>query len=126
MSSNKRCPECRQWMNKNSVKCGCGWKSEEDDSTYVPNGQCLYQALGRRCPLPAPSAANLLGPGRWYCTGHLRNLGNAKRCEEILIEAENNFEAIMENRIDWRITHYPEEYRKMKVLISELSRNLNK
>ena len=117
MKEKKRCEDCRQWLEKGSNECCCGWKYV-NEQTYITDHRCLYLAFGRRCPLFATHSQSLYGKGFWYCLEHMRNLGNAKVCEEVLLEAEKNFESIMESRIDWRRRLFPEEYRISKALIS--------
>ena len=40
------------------------------------------------------------------------------------MQAENNFESIMDDRIDWRVRLIPEEYRIRKLNIMNLIRQL--
>jgi hypothetical protein len=114
----QKCPDCRQWLDKNSDECYCGWKSL--DKNDIADHQCIYRHSGRRCPLDGTSCPYIYGSGPWHCLDHYRNLKDPKKCVEILINAEENFESIMDARIDWRIKLNPNEYQIMKKKIREL------
>jgi hypothetical protein len=114
----QKCPECRQWLDLNTEKCRCGWFSSEKNTDN--SHQCVYVSSGRRCPLDGTNCSFIYGSGSWYCLNHFNNLQDKKRCCELLIYAEENFETIMDNRIDWRIKLIPEEYQIVKKRIAEL------
>ncbi len=82
---------------------------------------CLYKFWAALpCPLNGTSCSSIYGPGSWHCLEHYRNFRDPKRCWKILIDAEENFESIMDSRIDWRAKLIPEEYQIMKKRIREL------
>lgn len=124
MKARQRCPDCKQWLDKNSDDCYCGWKSPYSNQTHEPDHQCIFAISGRRCPLDGSNNFSTHGGGPWYCLDHLRNLQNTKRCLEILDEAEKNFEEMMEDRIDWRVRIIPDEYRIWKSRILNLMHQL--
>jgi len=102
MNTKKRCPECNHYLV--SERCECGFRVPNDKemtTELIPDHLCQYRTNGKRCPLPGTMSPNIRG-NTWYCCEHWRHLGDPKMCETILINAEINYEKIMDERIDWR------------------------
>jgi len=121
MTKKRRCPECNQWMAIDMVNCDCGWKAVKEAAPVVADHRCAYQHSGLRCPYPGTNSSSTHASTTWYCLDHYRNLNDLKRSIEILMEAEKNFIAVMEERIHWTIKLIPELYEKAKKGIRELS-----
>lgn len=115
VNKSNQCPECYKSLRPYSKVCGCGWKAKaiEDRQEMIADHHCQYQRLGRRCLLPGSVSSSTRG-STWYCSEHQQNLANPEVCEKILLNAEKNYEQIMEDRIGWRDRLYPEDFNKEK------------
>lgn len=122
MNRRQRCPECKQWLEVDLQECYCGWISVFSGKNYAPDHQCVFALSGLRCPLDGANCPSTRGSGPWYCLGHLRSLSNPQRSKEILMDAFENFETLMDERIDWRVKIIPEDYAIRKVMINELAK----
>lgn len=98
--NKEKCPECKQIL-KNMYKCICGWRMPYQN---VPqrDRRCEYTMGPRRCPLLGTVCNFTHGDGPWFCSDHSRTFDKPKLAEAVLLDAEENYEAIMESRRDWR------------------------
>ena len=110
------CPECGKTLLSKAKRCGCGWKEQEVQVPLIADHRCQYRVRDRRCPLPGTSSPYIYGNVTWYCCEHCRNLGDPQLCEVILIHAEENYESIMEARIDWRRKLFSEDLKILKTV----------
>ena len=124
MNQNKFCPECNKILSRLANRCRCGWQQQEEKIVEA-DFRCRY-AEDLRCPLDGCINFSTHGGAPWYCGDHLRNLGDRKRCHEILMEAWEHFVEIMESRIDWKIRLFPEDYAARKRQIQILYQSLKK
>lgn len=118
MSTKQRCPECSQSLGINLMNCLCGWKAAKSTG-QTKDHRCQFEIRGRRCPLFGTISQSPYGNGIWYCCEHWRNLGDPLLCEAILINAEKNYEKIMNDRIDWRRKLFPEDFKIIKSTIKK-------
>lgn len=102
MSKSNLCPECGNLLAARVKRCTCGWFQPEKRAQVNADHRCQYIIAQRRCPLPGTMCPYPYGNGPWYCSGHLRSLDDPKLGEAVLIDAEKNYQEIMESRIDWR------------------------
>lgn len=116
MNAKRRCPECNQNLITEVMDCSCGWRAGQSEQMPADH-RCQYQVRGRRCPLPGTISPSIRGNGPWYCSEHWRNLGEAQLGEAILINAEKNYESILEERIDWRRKLFADEFKITKAMI---------
>jgi len=100
MTNNNACPECGKIYSTKFKKCNCGWS--DPDREAVSDYGCQYRVNARRCPLPGSMSTSLYGLGTWYCSDHWFSLGNSQLGEAILLNAEKNYQTIIQNRRDWR------------------------
>lgn len=116
------CPDCGKSLSFKSKYCTCGWCSSEiqKPANHIADHRCVYTYSGQRCPFPGTISPSTHASALWYCLDHYQNLNDPKRSREILMEAEKNFESVMEDRIHWTIKLIPEEYQKIKRSIREL------
>jgi hypothetical protein len=98
MIAKQICPECKQLLIKSAINCFCGWLSSQVKTDH----RCQYSIAQRRCPLPGTLCSYPYGHGTWYCQGHLQAFSDPKSAEAVLIDAEKNYQQILENRRDWR------------------------
>lgn len=99
------CPDCKKFLSS-KIKCRCGWTNKDlEEEPQHADHRCQYQIKGRRCPLPGTICNHPYGSGPWYCSGHWHALNDPKLGEAVLIEAEKNYQEIMESRRDWRVKH---------------------
>lgn len=115
MSKVQRCPDCRQWLD--SDECYCGWKSV---TANTGDHRCIFQHSGKRCPYPGTISPSTHASSTWYCLGHYQNKDDQKKCIEILLDAEKNFIAVIEERIHWTVKLIPEIFNKAKQNIQNL------
>lgn len=92
MKAMQRCPDCRQVLDSDD-ECCCGWKAF--NKYEVVNHQCVYVYSERRCPFDEANCLSLYGSGPWHCLEQYRNLRDPKRGVKILMDVEENFEAIL-------------------------------
>lgn len=118
VNKSNQCPECYKPLKPYSKACGCGWKAAaiEERQEVIVDHRCQYRRLGRRCLLPGTVSSSTHG-STWYCSEHQQNLANPEVCETILLDAERNYEQIMEARIDWRYRLFPGDFEKEKAKI---------
>lgn len=103
MRPNSSCPECGKALPARAERCRCGWKLPVTNSNEpLADGRCEYFVAGRRCPLPGTCCQYPYSKGPWYCAGHLRCLDDQRLGEAVLRHAEENYEAIIAERRDWR------------------------
>lgn len=120
MTKKRRCPECNQWLDMDTIDCDCGWHAVKTNTPIVSDHRCVYQDNGQRCPYPGTVSSSTHASAIWHCLEHHRNLNNREKCLEILMNAEKDFIAVMEERIHWTIKLTPEEYAKVKKAIRDL------
>ena len=116
--NNNFCPECGKSLSPKATRCSCGWKEREVQTPVVADHRCQYRVRDRRCPLPGTSSQSIHG-STWYCCDHCRNLGDPQLCEAILIDAEKNYDSIMEARIDWRRKLFSEDLKIRKTVTTK-------
>lgn len=126
MTKKHRCPECNQWLDIDVSDCECGWKAMKAAAPGIADHRCVYTNSGLRCPYPGTISPSTLASTSWYCSDHYQSLSDQKRGLEILMEAETNYESVMDGRIHWTVKLIPELYKKSKKAIRELSFKLFK
>jgi len=99
MSTKQYCRECNQPLAKGSASCSCGWRGGQ---ATVADHRCHYQSMGRRCPLPGTICPYPYGSSPWYCSGHWRCMDDPRLGEAVTLDAEENYEKILESRRSWR------------------------
>ena len=103
MKSNTTCPECGKALPISVERCRCGWKSPAMNLREpLADGRCEYFAAGRRCPLPGTICQYPYSKGPWHCANHWHCLDDPRLGEAVLRHNEENYEAILEERRDWR------------------------
>lgn len=98
MSKVNFCPECGSNLASQRKRCTCGWHEANQGETKDIDHLCQYVALERRCPLPGTVCPYPYGNGPWYCSEHSQILGDAKKGEAVLIEAEKNLDEILKSK----------------------------
>jgi len=120
MANNHRCPECGEWLNTELRNCKCGWKEAKTAAPTVADHRCIYHQAGLRCPYPGTISTSTHASTAWYCTAHYQYLNDTKCSLEILMNAEKNFMAVMEERIQWTVQLIQKEQAKAKKEIQVL------
>ncbi len=94
------CQECYKPLSPNATRCTCGWRGKT--AHPVVDHRCHYQSNDERCPLLGTICPHPYGNTPWYCRGHWSSRGNPKLGEEVLRDAQKNYQTILVPPRDWR------------------------
>jgi hypothetical protein len=102
MTKNSSCPECGDSLSSYARRCPCGWFKAGQAIQEPSDHRCKYTLGTRRCPLPGTICSSPYAGSPWCCSEHWRTWDDPVRGKEALLNAEENYQQILEQKRDWR------------------------
>jgi hypothetical protein len=95
------CPECGKRLGEKKQHCTCGWRRQLSSARACADHRCQYESDGHRCPLPGTMCPYPYSSTPWYCSGHWSAIGDPRLGNAVLLDAEQNYEKILESSRHW-------------------------